>query len=146
MLFRSVDRALREEGVEGPWLELELTERVLMDDVDATRQMLVRLKALGLRIAIDDFGTGYSSLGHLKDLPIDRLKVDRSFVRDLPGDGGALAVARAIIELAHSLGLKVTAEGVETEVQAAALASLGCHELQGLLLGRPRPASEWPDA
>jgi diguanylate cyclase (GGDEF)-like protein/PAS domain S-box-containing protein len=140
-----VTRALREIGVDGRWLELELTERVVMDDIGIAGQVLADLKALGVRIAIDDFGTGYSSLGHLKDLPIDRLKIDRSFVRDLPGDPGALAVARAIIQLAHSLGLVVTAEGVETRAQADALGALGCHELQGLLIGVPTPAARWPD-
>jgi diguanylate cyclase (GGDEF)-like protein/PAS domain S-box-containing protein len=142
-LVERVQDALAEAGLGGEWLELELTERVLMDDIPATRRKLARLKRLGLRIAVDDFGTGYSSLGHLKDLPVDRLKIDRSFVRDLPGDPGSLAIARAIVHLAHSLGLVVTAEGVETQAQAQALQAMGCDEWQGLLVAPPLGAEEW---
>jgi EAL domain-containing protein (putative c-di-GMP-specific phosphodiesterase class I) len=98
---------------------------------------LGRLKALGVRVAIDDFGTGYSSLGHLNQLPIDRIKIDRSFVRGLPDNAGNAAIARAIITLAASLGREVVAEGVETEAQRGFLVALGCHQLQGLLFGAP---------
>ena len=105
-----VERALAEQGAEGSLLELELTERMLMDDLSGLRQTLGRLKAMGVRIAIDDFGTGYTSLSHLKELPIDRLKIDRSFIKDLPNDRGSAAIARAIIQMARSLGLRTVAE------------------------------------
>jgi diguanylate cyclase (GGDEF)-like protein/PAS domain S-box-containing protein len=136
----SVAEVLREEGVSGQLLELELTERMLMDDVAEVKQLLARLKRLGIRIAIDDFGTGYSSLGHLKDLPIDKIKIDRSFVKDLPRDPGSAAIARAIVQLARGLGRVVIAEGVETDVQRRFLIELGCDELQGELISKPLPA------
>ncbi len=129
---------LQEAGVDGHALELEITERMLMDDVDTVRTTLRRVKALGVRIAIDDFGTGYSSLGVLNQLPIDRIKIDRSFVRDLPANANHVAIARAIVTLARSMSCTVIAEGVETEAQRAFLHELGCDELQGMLTGAPR--------
>jgi diguanylate cyclase (GGDEF)-like protein/PAS domain S-box-containing protein len=132
-----VQRALHETGTEGHMLEVELTERMLMDDLDAVRASLVQLKALGVRIAVDDFGTGYTSLAHLKNLPIDRLKIDRSFVKDLPGDASSAAIARAIIQMAQSLGLRTLAEGVETADQQAWLKAQGCDEMQGHWLSPP---------
>jgi diguanylate cyclase (GGDEF)-like protein/PAS domain S-box-containing protein len=129
---------LQDAGVDGQALELEITERMLMHDVDAVRATLQRVKALGVRIAIDDFGTGYSSLGVLNQLPIDRIKIDRSFVSDLPGNASHAAIARAIVTLARSMGCTVIAEGVETEAQRAFLQELGCDELQGMLTGAPR--------
>jgi diguanylate cyclase (GGDEF)-like protein/PAS domain S-box-containing protein len=137
----SVATLLREEGVPGDWLELELTERVLMDDIDSVKQVLHRLKRLGVRIAIDDFGTGHSSLSHLRQLAVDKIKIDRSFVTGLPADPSAQAIARAVVQLAHGLGLTVTAEGVETEAQRDALIGMGCDELQGYLICRPIAAS-----
>jgi EAL domain-containing protein (putative c-di-GMP-specific phosphodiesterase class I) len=135
-----VARLLREEGVPGDGLVLELAERALMDDIDATKYTLQRLKRLGVRVAIDDFGTGHSSLAHLKELAVDQIKIDPGFVRDLPGDAGAMAVARAVVQLAHGLNLRVAAEGVETDAQREALTGMGCDELQGFLFGRPMPA------
>ena len=135
----SVAQVLLDEGVGGEWLELEITERMLMEDVDAVVTTLTDLKALGVRIAIDDFGTGYSSLGRLNRLPIDRIKIDRSFVRGLPENAGHAAIARAIVMLAQTLGLATIAEGVETTAQRDFLTALGCEELQGLLFGAPRP-------
>jgi EAL domain-containing protein (putative c-di-GMP-specific phosphodiesterase class I) len=121
----------------GELIELELTERMLMDDLPAVKARLEQLKALGLRISVDDFGTGYSSLGHLKVLPIDKLKIDRSFILDLPGERDSAAIARAIIQMGLSLGLTVIAEGVETEAQREFLATQGCDELQGMLVSPP---------
>jgi diguanylate cyclase (GGDEF)-like protein/PAS domain S-box-containing protein len=118
-------------------IELELTERMLMDDLPQVRKRLAQLKAMGLRISVDDFGTGYSSLGHLKELPIDKLKIDRSFVHDLPDNRDSAAISRAIIQMGRSLGMTVVAEGVETEAQRAFLAGHGCDELQGLLISAP---------
>ncbi|MDP1692604.1 MAG: EAL domain-containing protein [Burkholderiaceae bacterium] len=134
----SVAQVLREEGLAGEWLELEITERMLMEDIDAVSATLADLKALGVRIAIDDFGTGYSSLGRLNRLPIDRIKIDRSFVQGLPDNTGHAAIARAIVMLAQSLGLATIAEGVETEAQRDFLVALGCEQLQGQLFGAPR--------
>lgn len=135
----SVAQVLDEEGLGGESLELEITERMLMDDIDAVSATLADLKALGVRIAIDDFGTGYSSLGRLNRLPIDRIKIDRSFVHGLPDNAGHAAIAKAIVMLAQSLGLATIAEGVETEAQRRFLVALGCEELQGQLFGAPQP-------
>jgi diguanylate cyclase (GGDEF)-like protein/PAS domain S-box-containing protein len=135
----SVAQVLREEGVDGRLIELELTERMLMDDLPEVSAKLGKLAALGIRVSVDDFGTGYSSLGHLKDLPIDKMKIDSSFVRDLPADRGSTAITRAIIQMARSLGITAIAEGVETEAQRAFLALNGCDELQGELISKPLP-------
>ncbi|MCY7316570.1 MAG: EAL domain-containing protein [Rubrivivax sp.] len=136
----SIERALQEAGASGTMLELELTERMLMDNLDEVRAVLARLRALGVRIAIDDFGTGYTSLKHLKSLPLDRLKIDRSFVEDLPHDAGSAAIANAIIQMGRGLKLQVVAEGVETEAQRAHLLAQGCDAQQGLLDCGPLPA------
>jgi diguanylate cyclase (GGDEF)-like protein/PAS domain S-box-containing protein len=134
----TVAAVLRAAGVGGEQLELEITERMLMDDLDAVSATLGELKTLGVRIAIDDFGTGYSSLGRLNHLPIDRIKIDRSFVHGLPEQAGQAAIAKAIVMLAQSLGLATIAEGVESEAQRGFLVALGCEELQGQLFGAPR--------
>jgi EAL domain-containing protein (putative c-di-GMP-specific phosphodiesterase class I) len=133
----SVERALAEAGASGSMLELELTERMLMEDVATVRAALQRLKAIGVGIAIDDFGTGYTSLALLKHLPVDRLKIDRSFVTDLPGDAGSAAIARAIIQLGKSLKLQVVAEGVENAAQRAWVRDQGCDAQQGFFDGQP---------
>jgi diguanylate cyclase (GGDEF)-like protein/PAS domain S-box-containing protein len=136
----SVERALADTGASGDMLELELTERMLMDDLPAVQSALARLKALGVGIAVDDFGTGYTSLAHLKDLPLDRLKIDRSFVEDLPHDRGAAAIARAVVQMGKGLGLQVIAEGVETAAQRDWVRSAGCDGRQGFLDARPMSA------
>ena len=116
---------------------LEITERVVVQEIDTTRRTLARLKDIGVQIAIDDFGTGYSALTYLKSLPVDTLKIDRAFVRDLGTNTRDLAIVQAIVDLAHALGLEVVAEGVETAAAARALLDLGCHRAQGFLLSRP---------
>jgi diguanylate cyclase (GGDEF)-like protein/PAS domain S-box-containing protein len=136
----TVERALAEAGAEGAMLELELTERMLMDDVAAVRAALERLKALGVGIAVDDFGTGYTSLRHLQHLPIERLKIDRTFVAELPGHGTSAAIAQAIVQMGHSLGMRVLAEGVETAAQRDWLQAQGCEEYQGYLAAAPMDA------
>ncbi|WP_428421628.1 sensor domain-containing protein [Methylibium sp.] len=127
----TVARALQDVGLPGRLLELELTERMLMDELPEVGGKLAQLKALGIRLSVDDFGTGYSSLGHLKSLPIDKMKIDRSFVVDLPEARGSVAIARAIIQMARSLDITVIAEGVENESQRIFLAHELCDELQG---------------
>jgi diguanylate cyclase (GGDEF)-like protein/PAS domain S-box-containing protein len=141
----AVARVLPASGIPPGMLELELTERMLMDDTDAVKQRLEQLKALGLEISVDDFGTGYSSLGHLKELPIDKVKIDRSFIHDLPGNGDSAAITRAIIQMGRSLGLRVIAEGVETAAQQRFLAEQGCDEVQGRLIAPPLPQAAFED-
>ncbi|MFL6662909.1 MAG: putative bifunctional diguanylate cyclase/phosphodiesterase, partial [Rhizobacter sp.] len=131
----AVAQVLPPDGIGLGLLELELTERMLMDDLPEVKKRLMRLKALGLRISVDDFGTGYSSLGHLKELPIDKVKIDRSFIHDLPGNRDSGAITRAIVQMGHSLGITVIAEGVESEEQSVFLSGLGCDELQGVWVG-----------
>ena len=138
----SVERALAEAGAGGELLELELTERMLMDDAAGARETLARLKALGVRVAVDDFGTGYTSLGHLKDWPVDRLKIDRSFIEGLPGDRASAAIAGAIVQMARGLGMRTVAEGVETPAQRDWVHANGCDELQGDVMARPMTAAE----
>ncbi len=128
-----VASTLRAAGLPGRLLELELTESILIQDVEDTLARLHALAGLGVLLAIDDFGTGYSSLGYLKRLPIGRLKIDRSFVMDLPGDTSDASIVNAIIHLGLALGIQVIAEGVETEAQREFLRQAGCHEFQGYL-------------
>ena len=134
---------LREEGLPAHLLEIELTETVLMDNMEAGAHTLHRLSQLGIHLAIDDFGTGYSSLAYLRQLPMRRLKIDRSFVKDLPGQEHSRTIVTAIVALAHGLGLQITAEGVETPEQADYLVRQGCDVLQGYLFARPMPVGDF---
>ena len=143
-LVASVGGALKETGVEPNWLEVELTESMLMQSVDTTLKTLFQLKDMGVRLAIDDFGTGYSSLSYLKRFPLDTLKIDRSFVKDLPRDPEDAAITKAIIAMSHSLKLSVVAEGVETAEQLAFLQQHGCDLVQGFLFSRPVAAEDIP--
>ena len=135
-----VRAALARTGAPATRLVLEFTESMLLHDVKGTVVKMTALKMDGVRFAVDDFGTGYSSLAYLKDLPLDQLKIDRSFVHDAPVDASVAAIARSIIGLGQSLGLEVLAEGVETPTEHAFLARLGCGAFQGYLFGRPAPA------
>ena len=139
---QSVLRALEESGLAPQCLELELTESILIQNVDAVLATVRRLKHIGVKLSIDDFGTGYSSLSYLKRFDIDKLKIDQSFVRDLGSNSEDVAIVRAVIQMAHSLGLTTIAEGVETAAIAAALRADGCDEAQGYHYGRPMPAAE----
>ena len=132
---------LRETGLAPSCLELELTESLVMDDVDLAICAMRELKAMGVQLAIDDFGTGYSSLAYLKRFPIDVLKIDRSFVRDIETDAGSAAMVAAIVSLSHDLGMRVVAEGVETAPQREFLRERGCDEMQGYLFSKPLPAA-----
>nr|WP_314900375.1 bifunctional diguanylate cyclase/phosphodiesterase [uncultured Deefgea sp.] len=140
--FALVQQVLAETAVDPQLIELEITEGVVMQDADHPIELLQRLRGLGVMLSIDDFGTGYSSLSYLKRFPINKLKIDQSFVRDMDSDQGDAAIVEAIIRLGHSLGLTVIAEGVETAAHLAALAQLECDELQGYYFSRPLPAAD----
>ena len=141
-LLSDIQRTLEETGLDPRLLKLEITESVVMQDAQATIETLQALKALGIRVAIDDFGTGYSSLSYLKRLPVDTLKIDRSFVNGLGSDTQDTAIVDSVIALARTLQLSVTGEGVETPSQAKHLRQLGCDRGQGFLFARPVPAHE----
>ena len=131
-------------GLSPSRLELEITESVLMEDNQRTTETLHRLRRQGIRISMDDFGTGYSSLSYIKSFPFDKIKIDRSFVKDLCEGGDALAIVRAVTTLSSNLGMTTTAEGVETEEQLAIIRDEGCTEVQGYLFSPARPAREIP--
>ncbi|WP_457149335.1 putative bifunctional diguanylate cyclase/phosphodiesterase [Mycobacterium sp. URHB0021] len=133
---------IEEFGLDGGSVCLEITESVVVQDIETTRITLAGLKEVGVQVAIDDFGTGYSVLSHLKSLPVDTLKIDKGFVRDLGSNAGDLAIVRAIIALAEAFGLQLVAEGVETEAAALTLLRHGCQRAQGFLLSRPIVGTE----
>jgi diguanylate cyclase (GGDEF)-like protein/PAS domain S-box-containing protein len=137
-----VARVLRDTGLDARCLKLEITESLLMQNVDGAVATLETLKTMGVRLAIDDFGTGYSSLAYLKRFPIDQLKIDQSFVRDITTDPDDAAIASAVIAMARSMKLEVVAEGVETEAQLDFLSSEGCHKVQGYYFSPPIPAED----
>lgn len=136
-----VAQALAKVGLGGEWLEIEMTESLVMRDIDSTAHTLHQLKALGVRLAIDDFGTSYSSLSSLRHLPLDRLKIDRSFVRALPGAAADAGLVQAIVDMARALGLQTVAEGVETREQHDFLRAIGCNQYQGYWLAPPCDAT-----
>jgi sensor c-di-GMP phosphodiesterase-like protein len=139
----ALENLLDEIGVNGHSLILELTENVLMQDIEICRPLLGRLRERGIRIAIDDFGTGYSSLSYLKQLPIDNLKIDRSFVSDIPADANDSAITQVIIGMARTLGLRAIAEGIETEAQETFLREVGCQLGQGFRYAKALPDAEF---
>ena len=141
-LVPTVIGALASSGLPAERLELEITELVLMQDNEGAFATLHQLREIGIKIAMDDFGTGYSSLGYLRNFPFDKIKIDQSFIHDLPGKKDSVAIVRAVVGLSSSLGITTTAEGVETNEQLASLAAEGCNEVQGFLFSRPRPAAE----
>ena len=141
-LVRTVHDALAESGLAPSWLELELTESLTLDDTDATLRIMRELKDLGIALSLDDFGTGWSALGYLSRFPLDRIKIDRTFVRDMETDGGTAAIVQSILDLARTLGLDCVAEGVETEQQRARLSRGACPNMQGFLFSEPVRASE----
>ncbi|MGB5569445.1 MAG: EAL domain-containing protein [Sedimenticolaceae bacterium] len=141
-LLQTVNDALEESRLDARYLELELTEGFIMQQPEEAIVLLNSLRELGISIAIDDFGTGYSSLSYLKQLPVQKLKIDRSFVRDIPADPDDMAITRAIVALGHTLQMSIVAEGVETEEQLAFLLDEGCEEAQGYLFSMPLPAEE----
>ena len=143
-LTARVRAALADSGLAPHRLELEVTETALLHDTSAALATCQELRAVGVRISLDDFGTGYSSLTQLRDFPLDRVKIDRSFVRDIHDAPASAAIVRAVAGLGHALGLRTTAEGVETEAQLSELRASGCTDAQGYLFSRPIPATEVP--
>ena len=147
-LVETIVASLAAAKLSPDFLDVELTEGTLVTDLAETRGALERLREIGVTVSLDDFGTGYSSLGYLTSLPIDTLKIDRSFVVDGLADADGIAVSSAIIGLAKTLGMEVLAEGVDSEKQLADLTALGCDNIQGFLIAKPLPASEvlsWVD-
>ena len=141
-LVQTFSRVLSETGVDPHWLGLEITESVIMENPEVSIDILEKLKALGIELSLDDFGTGYSSLSYLKRFPIDKLKIDQSFVRDITTDADDAAMVAAIIVMAHQLNIRVVAEGVESAAQLAFLREHGCDEYQGYYFSRPLPADD----
>ncbi len=141
-LAATVREALHAADLEPSCLSLEITESVMLDDADGLREALASLKEIGVRLVLDDFGTGYSSLSYLTRLPLDALKVDRSFVAGLGTEAGDTAITEAIVAMSHALSLEVVGEGAETELQTDELARLGCDLVQGFHFSRPVPAAE----
>jgi EAL domain-containing protein (putative c-di-GMP-specific phosphodiesterase class I) len=143
-IVRTVRQALEESGLAPEWLELELTESLTLDDTETTLRIMSELEQLGVGLSLDDFGTGWSSLSYLRRFPIDRIKIDRSFMRDVTTHPNAAAVVQSILHLAQSLGLGCIAEGVETPEQLEYLQHQLCSEIQGFLFSKPLPAEDLP--
>ena len=143
-LALSVVNALGASGLAAARLELEITETVLLQDNRAVLDVLHQIRELGVRISMDDFGTGYSSLSYLRSFPFDKIKIDRSFIRELGKENDCVAIIRAVTRLGRSLGMITTAEGVETKEQLDILRAEGCTQVQGYLFSPPRPAAEIP--
>jgi EAL domain-containing protein (putative c-di-GMP-specific phosphodiesterase class I) len=142
-LIQCVKKTINETGIAPNQLDIEITESTAMADIDKGLQTLADIRALGVQISLDDFGTGYSSLGFLQRLPIHTLKIDRAFVKDIDENGNNGVFARAIIAMAHGLGLHVIAEGIETEAQLNYLSRQGADEIQGFYYSKPLPADEF---
>lgn len=141
-LVADVRHILEDTGLAPEYLELEITESMVMENPERAAAILHELRAVGVKLAIDDFGTGYSSLGYLKRFPVDTLKIDRSFIKDVPADADDVAITHAVIAMGHSLRLLTVAEGVETRAQADFLANNGCDLMQGYLISRPLPMED----
>jgi diguanylate cyclase (GGDEF)-like protein len=141
-LLQDVARIIAESGLTPECLELEITESMVMQNPEHARETLQKLKAMGISLSMDDFGTGYSSLAYLKKFPIDCVKIDRSFIKDIPVDADDMAITKGVIALGHSLRLKVVAEGVETKEQQEFLQANDCDEMQGFLFSKPLPTEE----
>jgi EAL domain-containing protein (putative c-di-GMP-specific phosphodiesterase class I) len=142
-LPESVSRVLEETGLDGGLLQLEITENTVMQNIDRTVDIVNRLAGRGVGFTIDDFGAGYTSLSHLKKLPVRKIKMDKSLVRDLSTDRNDRAIVSNVIAMTHDLNLRAIAEGVETEEQLAFLRTSKCDEIQGFLFSKPLPAEEF---
>ena len=144
-LVGTVTRVLRDTGLDPGSLEVEITESIAMQNIDSTLDVLLALNRLSIRVAMDDFGTGYSSLAYLRKFPIQLLKIDRAFIKDLLRNPEDQAIVKAIIAMAHTLKIEVIAEGVETAEQVDFLRVHGCDEVQGFLYSKPVPAEEFAE-
>jgi EAL domain-containing protein (putative c-di-GMP-specific phosphodiesterase class I) len=142
-LVDSIRRALDDAGLQARYLEVELTESAVMTDPEQSVAILEQLSAMGVLVSVDDFGTGYSSMSYLRRFPIDKLKIDRVFINEIASRPEDASIVRAIVSLAHSLSLKVVAEGVETPAQLDFLKAAGCDEYQGYHFSRPLPAGDF---
>jgi EAL domain-containing protein (putative c-di-GMP-specific phosphodiesterase class I) len=138
-----LESAVQEFSVEAARLQIEVTESTVMDNVPETVATLNRLQSMGIKIALDDFGTGYSSLSHLSSLPLNKLKIDQSFIFNMGSDRNSRAITEAIIGLGHSLNLKVVGEGVESKTSMDLLRGYGCDQVQGFFFSKPLPPSEF---
>lgn len=145
MIHETVKEVLASSQLEPGALTLEFTEAILLADTESVIQTMYDLKALGVDLALDDFGTGYSSLSYLQRFPVDRLKIDRSFLLESMNDGNAAHIVHSIVQLADKLGLISVAEGIETQEQLELMRHFGCNELQGFLFSRPLPADQFAD-
>jgi EAL domain-containing protein (putative c-di-GMP-specific phosphodiesterase class I) len=143
--FKIISKVLDDSGLDPQYLELELTENVLMKNAENTISTLYRLKNMGIQLSIDDFGTGYSSFTYLRRFPVDLIKIDQTFIKDITKNDGDAAIVKAMIVMAHTLKLRVIAEGVETAQQLAFLHEEGCDEIQGYILSAPLPAEGFSD-
>jgi EAL domain-containing protein (putative c-di-GMP-specific phosphodiesterase class I) len=141
-LVRDIARVLEETGLAATSLDIEITESLVMEDIEGAIRTMLELKHMGVKLSIDDFGTGYSSLSYLRRFPVDVLKIDRSFVRDIPFSEDGAALVAAIIELARGLRMRVIAEGVENEAQLDYLKRRGCDEVQGHVYARAAPGPD----
>ncbi|HSW70474.1 MAG TPA: EAL domain-containing protein, partial [Gammaproteobacteria bacterium] len=141
-LSKRIEKILQETALDPRYLELEIIETTILNKSPEVKQILHSLKSLGLSLALDDFGTGHTSLTYLRDFPISTVKIDQSFIKPLPTDTKNAAITQAMIALAHQLGLRVVAEGVETAEQLQFLSKLNCDEIQGYWFSQPLPASE----
>ena len=142
-LLREIERALSKSGLKPGNLELEITESIPMRDIEGSKKILDGIKSMGIRLAIDNFGTGFSSLGYIRGFPFDSIKIDRSFIKDIPHDPDDVATAQGIIAMAHAMQLNVIAEGVETREQLEFLRAHGCDEFQGYYFRKPQPAEDF---
>jgi EAL domain-containing protein (putative c-di-GMP-specific phosphodiesterase class I) len=140
---QSIRTVLQESGIKPGTLKLELTESLLIENVEDSIRKITELQTLGIRFSIDDFGTGYSSLSYLKRLPLNQIKIDQSFVRDISTDPNDAAIVKTIVAMAKSLDLEIIAEGVESEAQLAFLKNCGCNAFQGYLFGKPMPIEQF---
>jgi EAL domain-containing protein (putative c-di-GMP-specific phosphodiesterase class I) len=142
-LVNEIDAALSETALAASSLELEITESMVMENPERVIKLLDRIRSRGIHLSLDDFGTGHSSLAYLKRFPIDCVKIDRTFIKDMPANTDDVAISRTIVAMARSLGLATVAEGVETEAQLELLRTLGCDQIQGYFFSRPIPADEF---
>ncbi|MBT6880361.1 MAG: EAL domain-containing protein, partial [Gammaproteobacteria bacterium] len=134
---------IRKSGISPPWFKLEITETTTIDNLDQAARSLQKIRSAGIQIAVDDFGTGYSTLNYLQRLPVDIIKIDQQFIKEIPSSKDDMTLVKAVIAMAHSMGFDVVAEGVETKVQADFLREHQCEELQGFYFSKPVPANEF---